>query len=321
MEIRIGLPLTGGALVREAKAHRLPVLFSANAFVRRNPERDRVSFRLPKTGTYRGLDAALDSAGFVAMAKYNGYEWTVEQYMKLAAAQDWTWYAQMDCCCEPEVAGDAAERRLRLAETARLYGACASIARREGMALPMPVLQGWSVDDYRRSAGMLPVSQWPALVGLGSVCRRSVGGEDGIAAIVDALDRILPAGVQLHLFGVKGAALELLHGHERIRSMDSMAWDMAARRKWPTGRTMARRISELHRWREAQLERCTGSASGLQGSLALSREDEMRLDEAEELAEWEELIAGGEIEMQSAACHWAREAPYREESCRQDKAA
>src|SRR6056297_2815812 len=116
MEIRIGLPLTGGALVREAKAHRLPVLFSANAFVRRNTERDQVSFRLPKTGAYRGLDAALDSAGFVAMAKYNGYEWTVEQYMKLAAAQDWTWYAQMDCCCEPEVAGDDAERRLRLAE-------------------------------------------------------------------------------------------------------------------------------------------------------------------------------------------------------------
>jgi hypothetical protein len=40
-------------------------------------------------------------------------------------------------------------------------------------------------------------------VGLGSVCRRHLHAPDGIVAIVRALDEIMPAGVQLHLFGVK----------------------------------------------------------------------------------------------------------------------
>jgi hypothetical protein len=307
MQIRVGLPLTGGALVAEARQHALPVLFSANAFVRRARESGRVRFALPAAGKYAGMDTALDSAGFVAMSRYNGFDWTVQQYMDLVAANDWTWYAQLDCCCEPEVARDESARILRIAETARLYGACAEEADRRGLKAPMPVLQGWTVEDYRRSAGSLPAAEWPSLVGIGSVCRRNVGGPDGIIAIVDALDRVLPGHVQMHLFGVKGQALDVLHGHERIYSMDSMSWDMAARRKWPTGRTMKKRIGEMHRWRNDQLKRVSGQSVGMQMGLDLSATDSTKGEVNEELESWAELIANGEIEMQSAACYMDRE--------------
>ncbi|MGB5336993.1 MAG: hypothetical protein WBN07_15345, partial [Woeseiaceae bacterium] len=224
-------------------------------------------------------------------------------------AHKWTWWAQMDCCCEPEVAKDRAERLFRLAETSRLYGDCNRHAQRRGIKAPMPVLQGWHVDDYRRSADLLPVGEWPDLVGLGSVCRRSVNGEDGIIAIVEALDRHLPSNVKLHLFGVKGAALDVLGGHNRLKSIDSMAWDMAARRKWPTGRTMAKRIAEMHRWRNAQLERLTNTSAGMQSRLNFS-EEEIEPFSDDGCEGWAELIASGEIEYQSASCHWAREAAW-----------
>jgi hypothetical protein len=307
MQIRVGLPLTGGALVDEARRHALPVLFSANAFIRRAKDSGRVRFALPPARKYDGMDTALDSAGFVAMSRYNGFDWSVQQYLDLVAANDWTWWAQLDCCCEPEVARNRNERILRIAETARLYAACAAAARRRGLKAPMPVLQGWTVDDYLRSADSLPAAEWPALVGVGSVCRRNVSGPDGIIAIVDALDRALPTHVQLHLFGVKGQALDVLHGHARIWSMDSMAWDLAARRKWPTGRTMAKRIREMHRWRNAQLARVSGPRVGMQMGLALSGMDTAREETNPVLESWAELVANGEIEMQSAACYMDRE--------------
>lgn len=244
------------------------------------------------------------------MAKYNGYEWSVEQYVELAAAYEWSWWAQMDCCCEPEIASDAIARLFRLAETSRLYRACERAAEIRGVNPPMPVLQGWTVDDYRRSVDLLGFSSWPRLVGLGSVCRRSVGGPDGIIAIVDALDRELPVGVEMHLFGVKGKALDVLHGHSRIRSVDSMAWDMAARRKYRTGRTMARRIEEMDRWLRVQKKRCAGPYTGMQAGLGLDDEREETEPGWDSAATWAKLIADDEIEMQSAAIHWAREDAY-----------
>jgi hypothetical protein len=47
--------------------------------------------------------------------------------------------------------------------------------------------------------------------------------------IIARLDSELPKQVRLHLFGVKGTAIERLAGHQRIFSVDSMAWDYAAR--------------------------------------------------------------------------------------------
>jgi hypothetical protein len=309
MELRIGLPLTGGYLVNEARAHGIPVLFSANAFAARD-DAGRVEIRRPARGRLEGLDASLDSAGFVAMSRYGGYDWTVAQYVGLAAAHAWTWWSQMDCCCEPEIARDVAERRLRIAETAHLYAECAKRAGDQGIAAPMPVLQGWTPDDYRRSMDRLPVRDWPSLVGVGSVCRRDTQGPNGLARVIDALDRVLPGDVRLHLFGVKGSALDVLGRHPRVFSVDSMAWDMVARRQWPTGRTMARRAQVLHAWRATQLARVAMPFPGAQTSLLLDPEDGDVCPGQDSLDEWAELVASGEVDGASAALHWAREAAW-----------
>lgn len=57
--LRVGLPLSGGALVRAARTRGLPVLFSANAFAQRYPrgherEREFRRFRLPGPGAVQG---------------------------------------------------------------------------------------------------------------------------------------------------------------------------------------------------------------------------------------------------------------------------
>src|SRR3546814_10416330 len=62
------------------------------------------------------------------------------------------------------------------------------------------------------------------------MCRREVSGPEGLIAVFDHLDHILPKGVMLHGFGVKGTALSHLKGIEhRIASIDSQAYGQAAR--------------------------------------------------------------------------------------------
>jgi hypothetical protein len=104
-----------------------------------------------------------------------------------------------------------------------------------------------------RCAEMMP--DLPPLVGLGSVCRRSLGGRAGIIRVLSAIDVHLPRGVKVHLFGVKGAAIGALAGHPRVHSMDSQAWDYAARReKERDGQNfnLAYREGHMRRWYETQ---------------------------------------------------------------------
>jgi hypothetical protein len=223
------------------------VLVSANRYWR--PREGRFSH--PRADVFNGAEVDFDSAGFVAQFLYGGYRWSVGQYVELVAAVGRVsrlgWWAQMDFCCEPEVAGDAAEVRRRQRLTLDYLARCEAEAEARGVALPMPVLQGWRPDDYRWHAAR--IKRWAPVVGLGSVCRRRVGGPDGVVAIVTALDRELPAGVQLHLFGAKGGAVRALAGHPRVRGTDSCAWDQRARfTKGAAGYTLEHRAAEMRRW-------------------------------------------------------------------------
>lgn len=281
--LRVGLPLSGGALVRAARTRGLPVLFSANAFAQRYPrgherEREFRRFRLPDPEQFKGIDAALDSAGFVAAVRYGEYQWEVEDYLDLVASFPWTWWAAMDYCCEPQLAADRPLRLLRMAATVARYEACASAARRRGLSAPMPVLQGWTVPEYLLSLDWLALEPTPAMLGVGSVCRRNVRGPDGVLEIIDALDRVLPSSTQLHLFGVKSEALSVLAGHPRIASTDSMAWDFAARRQRPTTRSSAFRIECLDRWVQRQQVRVSRGGEPLQRPLALLFDEPVHSD-------------------------------------------
>ncbi|MDM0036804.1 hypothetical protein QTI33_32040 [Variovorax sp. J22P271] len=269
-EVRVGVPLTGGRLVAAARERGYPVLFSANAFARNYPkgherEGSFKAFRLPDPLQFEGLDAALDSAGYVAAVAHRDYRWSVEDYFDLVAAHPWKWAASMDYCCEREIAGDRPMRLLRMAATAFMLGRCRAEARGRGLQAPMPVLQGWTPDEYVTCAEWLPLTEWPELVGIGSVCRRQIDGSDGILAILEAVDAILPAHTRCHLFGVKSTVLELIADHPRVASVDSMAWDVQARVERRTGRDMDFRISHMEAWTTKQQRIASSARPGATG--------------------------------------------------------
>lgn len=315
LTVRVGVPLAGGRLVQAARERAYPVLFSANAFAntyRAGHEREQEfrSFRAPDPAQFEGLDAALDSAGFVAAARYGDYRWTVEDYYDLVASHAWTWHASMDYCCEPQVARDRPLRILRIAGTAAMLTRCRAEASRRGLPMPMPVLQGWTAAEYATCAELLPLVEWPDLVGLGSVCRREVSGPDGILAILSALDAVLPQHVRLHLFGVKSTALEMLAGHPRVASVDSMAWDFRARAERRTGRDIEFRVSHMESWarRQAAIASRPNPYVGTQGVL-FDPTDYDGLDSVETMAlealalQYADLLLDGDMEYMEAV--WA----------------
>lgn len=213
-------------MLNRAKELGAPILISANTLW------DNRRKRFRDTESFRGVDLALDSGGFVAMKRYGGYRWTVGQYADLARKLGPTWYAQMDYCCEPEIASERSAVFRRIDLTVEGLNACEAAASQVGIAAPMPVLQGWKPEDYCTG----PIFErgadwWPSLVGVGSVCRRQVNGPEGLLAVVAALDAKLPRRTKLHLFGVKSLALDILATEfpGRVESIDSMAWAMRAR--------------------------------------------------------------------------------------------
>lgn len=199
------------------------------------------------------LPTALDSAGFVAM-RAGGYRWTVQEYVDFVVTGDvrktggelpWSWlfWSSMDYCVEPEIArrrrqvvgrvqrtADALEEILELLEGWRVEGDTSTPD-------PLPVLQGWRAEDYVTSIRLTEEvlrrqgRGWPALVGVGSVCRRHRRGEAGLDRVLQAIDAALPPETRLHLFGVKGSAVRPLVERfpGRIGSVDSMAWSVAVR--------------------------------------------------------------------------------------------
>lgn len=264
MLIRVGLPIPSPAMARavEIDLDGAPCLMSANAFWDADKGRFRVNHLLSD------LDFALDSGGFVAARRYGGYRWTPLQYAEFAFEMSPTWWASMDHCCEPEIAASPAIVQERIVRTVSGLIDCRRAAEAINdylgttlLAMPMPVLQGWQPRDYLRCVDWMlrfALDELPPLVGLGSVCRRPLHGANGLLRVIGTLDAHLPQGVQLHLFGVKSAALSVLADHPRIYSMDSCSWDM--RERWAAlregrSRSAASRCAAMIDWTESQRRR------------------------------------------------------------------
>ena len=275
--LRVGIPHVGGTLAVEAARAGYPALISASACW----DISRGRFKNDALTPLIDGDWALDSAGFTAMKRWSEkgpqlgmlgiYPWTLVQYMELAGCARPAWWAQPDFCVEVEIARDDAARALRIEATTAALEACyrllASWWLQHGvnwLQPPVPVVQGFFADDYRRSldAALECNARWnalfdaPALIGVGSICRRPVEGrESGVLAVVNAIAQNLPAGTRLHLFGVKSAAMARLAGHPAIASFDSMAWDVRARRAaFDAGIScsMAHRSRVMHAWMNRQ---------------------------------------------------------------------
>lgn len=299
--MRIGIPHRGGRLAFHAFEQGYPAMVSASAFWNRRTER----FVIPDHSNIHELDFALDSAGFtVARAwKKSGpqrglgqiFPWTLAQYMELAFSCGAAWWSQPDMCCEPEIAASREEVDFRVRATAtfleaslqQLYAWQSELAARlparvvANMAWPcVPVIQGWQADDYLRSLDLLmqvwerwqPWLAAPALIGIGSVCRRPLHHPThGLYAILRALDGRLPAGAKAHLFGVKGAGLARFKNISWVASADSMAYDFTERTnayRRGDSNTMEGRTQAMTRWM-GKAGNAMKSGGGVQRLLAL----------------------------------------------------
>lgn len=266
IEIVVGLPhLANGPILARARRMQQPMLISANALSRwRKADSVRTwdGWRFGQLGNAEGLRSLdLDSAGYVLMTRYFGFPWSIADYMALAATYPFRRFAAADYCCEHQIARDRQEVLDRISRTIATNRECRARAVDLGIIDRfMPVLQGRDPVDYERCAAALHWSILPGtIVGVGSMCRREIHGPDGLIAVVDHLDRMLPASIRLHLFGVKGSALPyLLPFTGRVASIDSQAWGTAARRdahRRGIAKTDRLAADHMERWTSAQMDR------------------------------------------------------------------
>src|SRR3546814_15955054 len=121
MEVMVGLRhLAVGALWVRAGELQQPVLVSANAlwqWSRKRGWREWAGWTTRPLANARSLHSlSLDSAGFSAMVTYGSYPWTVDDYVRLAAAFPFRWWASLDFCVAQEVAGDRDEVQIGRAQ-------------------------------------------------------------------------------------------------------------------------------------------------------------------------------------------------------------
>jgi hypothetical protein len=196
---------------------------------------------------------ALDSGGFSELSLYGEWRTTPEEYVAAVRRYDreigmLSWAAPMDSMCEPVMLAKTgltvAEHQQRTVANFKLLrdlwwdAEDADLQRdwdrpdarheRDPEFCPfMPVLQGWTLDDYLRCVDLYEaagVHLWDhPVVGVGSVCRRQATSE--IEAIFSALSNL---DLLLHGFGVKTSGLAR-YGHH-LATADSMAWSFDGRR-------------------------------------------------------------------------------------------
>lgn len=174
----------------------------------------------------------LDSGGFNEVHR-GGWSITASQYVEqVQRARDeigkLDWAAPLDWMCE-----DTALKAtgLTIKQHQRLTVDNLVELRTLDPTLPIiPVLQGYSIDDYRRCADMydragIDLTTEPT-VGLGSVCRRQATSE------IEAIAREFHGwGMRLHGFGVK--SLGLARYAHMLQSADSLAWSSRGYRVMP----------------------------------------------------------------------------------------
>lgn len=303
MVMRVGIPHRGGKLAFNACTKEYAAMVSANAFWSQTKQ----EFSFPEYTDLSELDFAMDSAGYVAMlmlkkkGKQAGmagiFPWSMSQYVEFATSCGSSWWSQPDLCVEPELAGSEDEIQFRIKATATLLeGAlqtlyawqnelvktCSARTIANMLKPPVPVIQGWDAAHYEQSLELMTRvwERWepwlgaPALIGVGSVCRRSLKHPThGLYAVLERLRPLIPQTSRLHLFGVKGGCLGEMASNSWIASADSMAFDLGARIKAHQrghSNSMVHRCAEMDRWMRAALARIsTGSDARIARPVAI----------------------------------------------------
>jgi hypothetical protein len=187
--------------------------------------------RMPKRRFPRARQSwALDSGGFTELSLHGSWTISENEYIDLVGLYadeigKMEWAAPMDWMCEPwinEKSGlSVQEHQERTVENYQ------SLRRKAPDLSFIPVLQGWTLEDYQRCGEMyaaagVDLASLP-VVGIGSVCRRqqTQGGRE-------VVEHFASQGLRLHAFGLKLTGLRQI-GY-LLSSSDSMAWSFRARR-------------------------------------------------------------------------------------------
>jgi hypothetical protein len=236
---------------------------------------------------------ACDSGGFTELSQHSGWTLGAREYVEFLRevnerVGNLAWAAPQDWMCEPEMiakvatAGTAAAALGRstsrgvtdhLILTVRNFLELRELLDRPDDPHVIPVVQGWSIDDYEMCLQMYDAAgvdlSAESLVGVGSVCRR-----DADLSILAKLAWLGEAGLhRLHGFGVKGSALPI--SSHRLASADSMAWSYGARR---AGRPIIEGHTHAHcgncleaalAWRDRMTRRCNENTHHLREGLAI----------------------------------------------------
>lgn len=179
----------------------------------------------------------LDSGGFTELSQYGMWTITpqeyvaeVRRYYDEVGKMDWA--APMDAMCEPWVLEKSKNWLGGTVQAHQMWTVQNFITLMEiAGGLPfIPVLQGWSMDDYFHHVEMydkagIDLTQFDT-VGLGSVCRRQSTKE-----IAEITGNLCSIGLRLHGFGVKSGGIAKYGGF--LESADSMAWSFSGRKKYP----------------------------------------------------------------------------------------
>lgn len=201
---------------------------------------------------------ALDSGGFTELNLFGHWQTTEDEYVDDVLRFEreignLAWVAPMDWMCEPFViektgGSVAVHQQMTVQNFLRLRDRLGELV--------IPVLQGWSKDDYHNCWGLYEEAgvalEDEPLVGVGSVCRRQDTTE--AARIFRSLEPL-----RLHGFGVKVAGL-MAYG-DALTSADSLAWSFRARRDNAlagcTHKSCANCLRYARRWRH-QVEAVLG---------------------------------------------------------------
>lgn len=177
------------------------------------------------------LPWVLDSGGFTEIATHGRWEISAAEYLTAVHRyQDeiglLEWCAPQDWMCEPMM---LEKTGLTVAEhQARTVGNFLDLKALDPAAPIIPVLQGWTLDDYLHCIDLYDRSGVDLVeeptVGLGSVCRRQSTKD-----IHRLVYEIASTGLKLHGFGVKTSGLSM-YG-DLLFSADSFAWSFTARRE------------------------------------------------------------------------------------------
>lgn len=216
----------------------------------------------------------LDSRGFSEIKQHGRFTFPPNEYAAFVARLKSEWgdllahASIMDWMCEPEM---LTRTGLTVADHQQRTVQSYLDLREIAPALPwLPVLQGYSHDDYHRCADLyesrgVSLCSLP-LVGIGSVCRRQ--GMLDAARIIKSL--YVRGFTNLHGFGFKvtGLVSKGMKLAQYLKSSDSMAWSFRARKAWKTDRCRLCDGSEPHKgacnnclrwaltWRERLVARC-----------------------------------------------------------------